>query len=68
MAIPGAVATTRPILLSLPYPCYYPYYPWGYGGYGFGVYYYGGYDPWYGYGFGYPGGYPVGFSDDGAVR
>lgn len=32
------------------------YYPWGYGGLGFGGYYGGSYDPWYygGYGYGYP--------------
>jgi hypothetical protein len=30
------------------------FYPWGYGGYGFGGYYGGYYDPWFYGGYGYP--------------
>src|SRR6185436_1225026 len=54
------------------------YYPWGYGGLGFGGYYGGYYDPWYdpygyGGGLGYGGGYAGNlssrsFDDDGALR
>jgi hypothetical protein len=57
---------------------YRSYYPWGYGGYGFGGYYGGYYDPWFyggGYGpyggyygpYGYPG-YYVSSGYEGAVR
>jgi hypothetical protein len=47
------------------------FYPWGYGGLGFGGFYGGYFDPWYdpyGYGGGYPAVYPSSRDDDGAVR
>ena len=40
------------------------YYPWGYGGFGFGGYYGGYYDPWWDGGGAYDGGYGYGSSDD----
>jgi hypothetical protein len=47
----------------------YGFYPWGYGGLGFGGYYGGYYDPWFGYGGGtYPSYYPSQRDDQGAVR
>jgi hypothetical protein len=52
------------------------YYPWGYGGLGFGGYYGGAYDPWYwggypAFGYGYPYAYRAysgGYWYDGALR
>ena len=70
----------RPIFIDRGY--YRGYYPWGYGGYGFGGYYGGYYDPWFygsgyspyyggGYGYGgggyYPGTYYSGF-EEGSLR
>jgi hypothetical protein len=47
----------------------YGFYPWGYGGLGFGGYYGGYYDPFGGgYGGGYPTYYPAQDDDEGAVR
>jgi hypothetical protein len=46
----------------------YGFYPWGYGGLGFGGYYGGYYDPWYGGGGGYSTYYSGQSTDDGALR
>jgi PEGA domain-containing protein len=48
---------------------YYPYYPWGWGGLGYGAYYGGYYDPWYdpwAYGGSYPSSSSYGY--EGALR
>lgn len=62
----------RPIIIDNVY--YRGYYPWGYGGYGYGGYYGGYYDPWFyggGYGspyggYGYPSYYSTGY--EGSIR
>lgn len=53
-----------PIIIDGGY--YGGYYPWGYGGLGFGGYYGGSYDPWYYGGYGYPSYYSIGY--EGSLR
>jgi len=74
-SVPRPTQSNRPIIVA---PDYYDrgrygsYYPWAFGGLGYGSYYSGFYDPWYGYGYpsgGY--GYPpsvYNYPGDGELR
>lgn len=53
--------------IVIPNRYYGGFYPWGYGGYGFGGYYGGYYDPWFYGGYGYPRS-SYSFSEDGELR
>jgi hypothetical protein len=66
-AVPGTpVASGGTTTIFIPNRYYGGFYPWGYGGYGFGGYYDGFYDPWFYGGYGYP--RPFSYSYDGGIR
>lgn len=66
-AVPGTpVESGGSTTIFIPNRYYGGFYPWGYGGYGFGGYYDGYYDPWFYGGYGYPRSFS--YSYDGGVR